>query len=191
MPANILVSSLPSHVDVGGTQHEMNVDFRSALLVILAFEDDELTIAEKTTVMLGNLFVEMPVDLQAALQKAQWFLNAGKDNDDVDSGPKTYSFSHDADLIYAAFMQTHGIDLSKSSMHWWKFLALFMDLGANTTFCSLVGLRLRVANGTATKEEVKMARGMGDMFEIPQPDTRTAEEKAMADEFLKLVNKEK
>jgi predicted membrane GTPase involved in stress response len=73
-------------------------------------------------------------------------------------------------------------------MHWWKFLALFMDLGSETTFCNLVGLRKRVKNGTASKEEKQAAREMGDLFEIPEPDTRTPDERDQEQAFLALVS---
>jgi hypothetical protein len=148
--------------------------------VILAFEDDQLTGYEKQMIMLENL--------QAALEMGMKFLDGGKVGEDEDSGPRLFSFEKDANLIFAAFRQTHGIDLQNIEyLHWWSFLALFMDLGADTAFCNLVGLRKRVKSGKATTEERETAREMGDMFDVPEIDDRTLEEKEKEAEFLRLV----
>ena len=168
-------------------EYPINSDFRTALRLILAFEDETLTGYEKQVILLNELYQEQPANVQRALKQANAFLNGGKINTESDGGPRLYSFSKDADFIFAAFRQTHGIDLQKAEMHWWEFLALFMDLGSETTFSSLIGLRRRVKNGTASKEERQAAREMGDMFDIPEPDTRSLDEKEREAEFMKLV----
>lgn len=129
-----------------------------------------------------------------AIQKATLFLNgghAGTDDEDDVVHPRLYSFGKDADFIFSAFRQTHGIDLETADMHWFKFLALFMDLGQDTTFCHLVGLRKRIKTGKATKEERAAASEMGDLIDIPEPDTRTPDEKEAEAEFLRLVGEGK
>jgi len=175
---NILVNALPQSVEIDGTEYELNTDYRASLFTILAFEDSELTQSEKVSLMLDNLFFEIPSDLLAAVKKAQWFLNAGRENKD-DGSRRLYSFEKDANLIFAAYQQTHGIDLQSAKMHWWKFLALFMDLGADTAFCSLVGLRSRYYAGKCTKEEKAAIREMGDTFEIAQDSYYSPEEKEL------------
>lgn len=140
--------------------------------------------------MLTTLFPEIPPDTERALIQALNFLNGGKDEkeDEGECSPRVYSFSKDADLIFAAFRQTHGIDLETTQMHWWKFLALFMDLGSETAFCNLVSLRKRVKTGKATKEERQVAREMGNVFDVQEIDTRSLEEKEQEAEFMRLVN---
>jgi hypothetical protein len=156
--------------------------------VILAFEDDQLTGYEKQMIMLENLYPQPIEDVQAALEMGMKFLDGGKVGEDEDSGPRLFSFEKDANLIFAAFRQTHGIDLQNIEyLHWWSFLALFMDLGADTAFCNLVGLRKRVKSGKATKEERETAREMGDMFDVPEIDTRTLEEREQEAEFMRLI----
>jgi len=185
---NLLVEELPEAIEIDGVEWPINSDFRSCLRVILAFEDDELTGLEKQMILLANLYPERPANTQAAVEKAIKFLNGGKaDEDDGQPRPRVYSFSKDAELIFAAFYQTHGVDLQSAELHWWKFLALFMDLGADTAFCQLVNLRKRVKTGRATKEERKAAREMGAIFDVPEPDTRTPDERDKEAEFLRLV----
>ena len=188
---NILTDLLPTAVEVNGQEYPINSDFRACIRVILAFEDPELTGYEKQMVMLKTLYPQQPDDLQVAVQQAVKFLDGGHAGDGEDSGPqlRLYSFEKDAGFIFAAFHQTHGIDLETANMHWWKFLALFMDLGADTTFCGLTGLRKRIKTGTASKEDRQIAREMGEAFDLPEfmtPDERSAES-----EFMKLLEEGK
>jgi hypothetical protein len=179
---NILTDALPDCVTVGGREYAVKTDFRACLKVILAFEDNDLTPQEKAFVLL-SLFPDPPQDAAAALEAASRFLNGAEiDSDENQERPRNdearvYSFSKDAGYIFAAFRQTHGIDLQKASLHWWEFLTLFMDLGGETTFCQLANLRRRVKSGKATKEERRAARDLGDVFDLPEVDTRTLEEK--------------
>ena len=185
---NLLVEDLPEAVEIDGEEWPIHSDFRSCLRAILAFEDDELTGLEKQMILLVNLYPERPANVQAAIEQAIKFLNGGKaDEDDGQPRPRVYSFAKDAELIFAAFYQTHGVDLQTMELHWWKFLALFMDLGADTAFCQLVNLRKRVKTGRASKEERKAAREMGAMFDVPDLDTRTPDERDKEAEFLRLV----
>jgi hypothetical protein len=126
----------------------------------MAFEDNDLTPQEKQIILLSMLYPTIPPDTQIAIEKANLFLNGGEIGE-VKDGPRLYSFSKDANFIFSAFKQTHGIDLDTAQLHWWKFLALFMDLGSETTFCQLTALRNRLATGKASKEEKSAAREMG------------------------------
>ena len=182
---NILTDALPDTVTVNGTEYRVDPDFRSCLLIMLAFEDNELTPQEKQAVLLQNLYVDMPEDRDAASLAAVEFLNGGKEGGA--GGPRLYSFSKDAGYIFSAFRQTHGIDLDTEDLHWWKFVALFLDMGADTTFCNLVSLRKRIKTGKGSKEERQAAREMGEVFDVPEYDTRTLDEKEREAEFMRLV----
>jgi hypothetical protein len=183
---------LPTVLNIEGHDYEINTDFRSCLKIIMAFEDNELTSIEKQSILFHNLYGSiMPENVQEAGRMALWFLNGGKEQDDQEPGSRLYSFSKDAALIFAAFRQTHGIDLQKADLHWWEFVALFMDIGGETAFSNLTGLRSRVKDGTATKEERKMALKMGEAFDLPEVDDRTIEEREKEAEFMRLIKGDK
>lgn len=187
---NVLTDDFPTSVQIADTEYPIETDFRVCLRVIMAYEDNELTPQEKQVILLSMLFVIVPHDTATALEKAHLFLNGGETrNEDSELGPRVYSFSKDANFIFAAFKQTHGIDLDTTQMHWWKFLALFMDLGQDTTFCQLTSLRSRLASGKATKEERRLAQQMGDIVNLPTLDDRTLEEKEVEARFMELVNR--
>ncbi len=185
---NILTDAPPETVEINTTEYRLNTDFRACLKIIMAFEDNELTPQEKQLILLGNLYSVVPNDLNAALDRANWFLNGGKETTPDEVTPthiRVYSFAKDGNFIYAAFRQTHGIDLATAQLHWWTFLALFMDLGQDTTFCQLTALRKRLKTGKASKEEQAAAHEMGEMVDIPDVDDRTLSEKEAENEFLR------
>lgn len=186
---NILTDELPATIEIDNTEYKIESDFRACLRIILAFEDNELTPQEKQVILLSILYPKLPHDVNQGLEKANWFLNGGKENneDDNNNEMRLYSFNKDAQFIFSAFRQTHGIDLETASLHWWAFLALFMDLGSETTFCQLVSLRKRIKTGKATKEERDTAREMGDLFDIPDVDDRSLEEKEAEQDFLRKL----
>lgn len=185
---NLLVDELPNAVEIDGVEYAIETDFRVALRIMLAFEDDELTTLEKQSVLLQNLYQKIPTNGQAAVDQGMKFLNGGLDGIRTrEYHPRLYSFGKDAALILSAFQQTHGVDLEDIQMHWWKFMALFLDLGSETAFCNLVGLRKRVKTGQASKEERQAARELGELFDVPEPDLRTPDERDQEAEFMRLV----
>lgn len=186
---NILIDALPDTVLVNGVEYPVRTDYRASLRTILAFEDDTLTMQEKQAIAVKNLFLKLPGNTRGVVEAALLFLNGGASPKDAgeEDKPRLYSFGKDANYIFAAYRQTHRIDLSTADLHWWTFLALFMDLGSDTTFCQLTSLRKRVKTGKASKEERQIAREMGEAFDIPEPDTRTLEEKEREAEFMRLV----
>jgi hypothetical protein len=188
---NILVDTLPESVFVNGKEYPINTDFRVGLKIILAFEDNDLTLLEKNLVMLELLYPEKPDDVMEAIQEGVKFLDGSlmRDNGEPDDGSpvRLYSFAKDANYIFSAFQQTHGIDLTTAKLHWWQFLALFMDLGGETAFSNIVDLRSRLKDGTATKEEKKRAKKMRDILDLPDVDNRNLEDRLIEEEFLRKV----
>lgn len=187
---SILTDDLPTAVEVNGQELSISTDFRTCIQAVVATEDGDLTNAEKCLVMLRLMYGDGVDFTQEHLDTAAVFLNGGEvRGDEEPDGVRLFSFEKDARLIFAAFKQTHGVDLEVESMHWWKFMALFSDLGADTVFCTLVGLRKRVKTGVATKEERELALALGDAFDVPDVDRRTLDEREREALFLKLVEK--
>lgn len=146
---------------------------------------------EKQVVLLENLYPFLPSNMSEAFRLGIKFLNGGEEveeeTSEINPALRLYSFSQDANFIFSAFRQTHDIDLETAELHWWKFLALFMDLGADTTFCNLVSLRKRVKTGKASKEELRMYRELKDVIDLSEPVLLTNEEREQEAEFMRLV----
>lgn len=155
---NFLTDEFPEAIQVGEKVFAINTDFRVGLEILLDFEDPELDDYSRQILMIKRLYSELPEekDYEAAAIQAVKYLNGGNsdfEGESREAKPRVYSFKQDGQLIYAAFHQTHHIDLKTEKLHWWKFLALFMDLGADTHFNSLVNMRSRYYEGKATDDE--------------------------------------
>lgn len=169
---DILTSDLPNKIKVNNNIYEINCDFRSIISTLRAFEDDELTYQEKLFVMLNNLYKTevLKEDIDEAINKAIKFIDLGKENEDDNKstpGNRIYSFQKDANYIFSGILQTHTIDLEKQKdMHWWKFMALFMDMSSECTFGEMIYFRKRKLEGKLTKEEAKQYEKIKDIVDL-------------------------
>lgn len=84
--------------------------------------------------------------------------------------PKLYSLKHDAEYIYASFMQAYGIDLfeEQGKLHWKKFNALFNGLPSNTKMVEVINIRAwKPSKGESTKYKEHM-RSLQKEYELPE-----------------------
>ena len=179
---NILLDELPQEIEVCGKKYPINTDFR----VWIRFEEI-LTSAKPeeaiTYIILSCIKKEgaakLPPSLKETLKAICDFYFCREDVKSKDTScartKRLYSFSHDADLIYAAFIQQYGIDLTKCNMHWWKFRALFSALSGDLKICSVMKIRSaslsEMPSGNARNKLAKLKR----IFALP--DLRSGEER--------------
>lgn len=81
-----------------------------------------------------------------------------------------YSLNHDADYIYASFVQAYGIDLIEvqGELDWRKFNALLQGLPSDTRFKEVVDIRQRpFATGKGSQKENKNLRDLKNMYALP------------------------
>ena len=78
-----------------------------------------------------------------------------------------YSFEHDAQYIYAAFMEQYGIDLTEEDMHWWKFRALFRSLNESTKFVKIMGYRSIEISPSMSKQQRMFYENMKELYALP------------------------
>lgn len=181
---NPLYAPLPRSVLICGVQYPIRWDAQTALRILAAFEDDALADAERQGIMLRLLYPEIPPDTGEAVRLAVRFLNCGDEVPADDGGPRLYSFSHDAALIYAALRRSHGVDAAQP-MHWYQFAALFFDIDADSLFARVVYLRRQQAQGRLTADERRALAALGDIAVLPQ--RQTAEERRAAARFRALL----
>lgn len=186
---SILTEKLPDYIEVNNKKYPINSDFRHWIKVtgIVFGNDSEF---KKLANVFCEVFSELP-DAPAGeiLSAVMSFysppqkINATENNK---AGKRQYDFDYDAELIYSAFLQQYGIDLSCVKMHWWQFKALFDGLNDSTQFIKVVGYRSIKLSDIKDKEQKKYYRKMKQLYKLP--DTRTQEEKeqAMNDMFEKM-----
>lgn len=174
---NILIDKLPNEYE----GLEINTDFRSSILFELLMQDNSLSPELKIKLSLKLYYKEIPLDIKKALNGILWFYKCGKEdkktNKNVIQSKKKqiYSFEHDADYIYSAFLEQYSIDLNNANIHWWKFRALFNGLNENVMFSKITGYRSMDTENIKDKEQQKYYEKMKRMYALP--DNRTIEEK--------------
>lgn len=174
---NILIDKLPNEYE----GLEINTDFRSSILFELLMQDNSLSPELKIKLSLRLYYKEMPLDIKKALNGILWFYKCGKEDKKVvkkskpSKNNRIYSFEHDADSIYTAFVKDYRIDLNETNMHWWKFRALFNDISEDTKFGKITAYRAMDTESIKDKEQKKYYEKMKRMYALP--DNRTIEEK--------------
>lgn len=148
---NILTGILPNYIVIGKEKYKINTDFK----IWIKFEElllgggNASEIFTEAIVLCMDKRVKTP-SLPPSFKETieglcDFYFCRDKSNVKECSSSRTpkrlYSFSEDAELIYAAFLQEYGIDLSESEMHWWKFRALFTSLSGKSKFCSVMKIR--------------------------------------------------
>ncbi|MCL2588374.1 MAG: bacteriophage Gp15 family protein, partial [Oscillospiraceae bacterium] len=166
----LIDGGLPYEID--GTP--ISPDFRNMLRVETIAADESLTQAHKVSLMLNQLYPELPDDLAKAYEGLTWFIHRGNmpdtDRPRAQSKRKAYDFTQDASLIFSAFFATYGINLAEVEfLHWWEFLALFEGLPEDVLIRKVMYWRSCDVS-KLSKEEKKHVLEMRKHFAIKQAE---------------------
>ena len=143
---------LPYTLNVDGIERKINCDFRDVILILNAFNDDELNASEKTKIMLTNLYVDdwwNFEDIDGAIKSAMWFIDWGKKHAENTKSPKLMDWEQDFNLIISAVdksVKTAESCLELPFMHWWTFLTKFSERG-ECQFSTILDLRNKISKG--------------------------------------------
>ena len=185
---NILVDKLPT--DYEGLK--INTNFRSFILFELLMQDKEISQDDKVALALNLFYEETPRDFKKAFEGIVWFYTRGKQikqkNDDEKISKKNkkkiYSYEHDAELIYTAFLDQYSIDLNEIDyLHWFKFKALFEGLRDDNKICKVMGYRALDLSKIKDKEEKKRYKKLQREWAVPDDRTDEEKERDFADAF--------
>lgn len=180
---NIIIDKLPN--DYEGLK--INTNFRSFILFELLMQDNNLSEREKISIALPLFYENLEVkDVKKAIKGIVWYYTLGKSEEkkkekksnNTEKKPKKqiYSYEHDANLIYSAFLSQYNIDLQDIEyLHWFKFKSLFEGLNDENKICEIMGYRAIDLNKIKDKEERKKYKKLQRQYALP--DNRTEEEK--------------
>lgn len=166
---NILLDALPKTVEIAGIPWKIHSDFRTSVQFELLMQKSGLTDEDRLLQALALYFPTLPDDLPAAVEQMLWFYRCGEaaeEDSGTGAGP-VYSFEHDADLIYAAFLAQYRIDLNADTLHWWKFRALLRGLHEDNEFVKIMGYRAVRITADMSKEQKAFYRRMKGLHKIP------------------------
>lgn len=189
--ANILLDILPETVDIDGIEYRINSDFRISILFELLMQDDEVGKRQKLIQGLKLYYPEIPQNMTEAVEKMIWFYRCGKETESGGHGSgsgrakQIYSFEHDDDYIYAAFLEQYGIDLQDvEELHWWKFRALFRGLSEDTEFVKIMGYRSVKITSKMSKEQREFYKKMQSIHALPITDAEREADELLTEALL-------
>ena len=183
---NLLLDKLPT--EYKGLKIDTN--FRSFILFELLMQDRTVKDEEKIFFALNIFYKEIPKDIKKAIEVILWFYARG--DTDKKSGKKAeksgkeriYSYEHDANLIYSAFLSQYGIDLNEIVyLHWWKFKSLFEGLNDENKICKVMGYRAVDLSKIKDKDQQKKYKALKQAWALPDERTEEEKERDFADSF--------
>ena len=153
-----MIFDLPTSLDVGGTQWDIDPDFRQVLRILEAMADPDLAEGEKALVLLYDLYVDFgdmpPALYQQALDAATDFIDHGMGGGNTEEsradrardGARVMDWAQDAPLIFPAVNRVAGFEVRGAPfLHWWTFLGYFMEI-SGSVYSTVLGLRSKKAH---------------------------------------------
>ncbi|QHQ61392.1 hypothetical protein Ana3638_11920 [Anaerocolumna sedimenticola] len=185
-----MIGRLPDSLEVNGIQRNIRSDFRTALLIFQAYNDPEMTDWDKTIVMLDCLYEDFDSftqdDIQEAIEKGVYFLDGGKDFEEIKASRKVIDWEQDEQIIFPALNKVAGYEIrSKKYVHWWTVIGFFYEIGEGL-FSNVLTIRQKLYSGKKLeKYEQEFYRNNKQLIDLK---TRyTAEEQAEIDRLNKLL----
>lgn len=147
-----MIGELPEYLEIGGKPYKINADFRVVLNIYSAFNDPELTDAEKCFICMKKLFADFESipeeDLQMAVNRAYWFVGGGNtaEKNDVRK-EKIIDWEQDEHLYFSAVNKVAGFETrAVKFLHWWTFLGYFNEISEGL-FSQIIHIRDKKSRG--------------------------------------------
>lgn len=181
-----MIGRLPKSLEVNGREYEIRSDFRVALLIFQAYNDDELDNYGKTLVCLKCLYKELPPDTEEAVKKAIWFLDGGDMPKPKQSPKKMMDWEQDESIIFPAVNKVAGYETREVEyLHWWSFLGLFNEIGEGL-YSNVMNIRSKKIKGKKLEKwETEFYNSHKELIDLKQK--LTAEEQEELDFLSSIV----
>ena len=185
---NILVDRLPTEYE----GLKINTNFRSFILFELLMQDRLIDKEDKIALSLKLFYDDFPQNINKAVEGILWFYSRGNEKKQAkeekkgekERPKKIYSYEHDADMIYTAFLDQYSIDLNEIEyLHWFKFKAMFEGLKDDNKICKVMGYRAIDVGKIKDKEEKKRYKKLQREWALPDDRTEEEKERDFADAF--------
>lgn len=195
-----MIGLLPDTLNVGGEDYKICTDYKIALLIFEAFNDPDLSEAEKGAVMLESLyedFTQIPPEyLEEAMRKAALYLDGVQEDGgtiDVESKnanePVLISWEQDEKMIFAAVNKVAGCEVrALPALHWWSFLGYFSEMGECLLNTVISIRRKKAKHKPLEKWEKEFYKNNRDIIDIKKK--YSASEQARRDYLNALLNGE-
>lgn len=186
---NLLTEIAPRSVMIEGREYEIDTDFRNCIRFESLMFDPDVQDDLRGILALNLFYPEIPQNVQAAFEHILRLYSAGQGQEQRKASgnsqqKRIYSFEHDSEYIFAAFMADYRIDLNDVEfLHWWKFRALFTGLKPDNLICKIMDYR--AADLSKLKgEEKKFYQKMQKQYALPVPKAEQEKCNAIAETLL-------
>lgn len=177
--------SLPKTVSVGGEELAIRYDFRVILEIIIMLADPDLTGIDKTEALLNMFYLEPEKvrDLKEAVEACFSFI----DNSEraKKKSPRLTDWQQDFEYIIAPVNRVLGYEAravdydpatNTGGVHWWTFLAAYMEIGGDCLYSQIVSIRDKQARKKKLeKYEREWLRRNGDLVRLKTNYTEAEE----------------
>lgn len=186
---NLLTEIAPRSVMIEGREYEIDTDFRNCIRFEQLMFDPDVQDDMRGVLALNLFYPGIPQNVQAAFEHILRLYSAGQRQEQRIASSNSqqkriYSFEHDSEYIFAAFMADYRIDLNDIEfLHWWKFRALFTGLKPDNLICKIMDYR--AADLSKLKgEERKFYQKMQKQYALPVPKAEQEKCNAIAETLL-------
>lgn len=166
---SVLTEPFPASMTISGVECPINADFRTVLRCY-EVQGNKTELSEGELLKILRMFYKkQKIFDEEHVNQMFWFFSCGREKNKKAfprriagiNNKQPFDFEEDADLIYAGFMQQYGIDLQEENMHWWKFMILLENLGADTRLSRIMEYRtIDIASKHLSKEQRKFYQAM-------------------------------
>lgn len=178
---NFFSQVIPDAIIVGNTEYKINTDFRvwvdiDHLLTQSKVITPEILAKVLRLALEGN---NLPPNIEDTLGAIINFYGCNqkvskKPSKRAKTQKRIVSFTHDAALIYAAFLSQYRIDLTCDALHWWKFRALFDALTDEHKLSEVMKCRGTDIFKIKDKDRRMYVKRIQEQYRLP--DNRSIEE---------------
>lgn len=141
--------SLPKTVSFNDETHEIRYDFRVILEIITMLSDNELDGSDKTEALLEMFYMDPEgiKNIQGAVDACFNFIEGTKRKK---KSPRLMDWEQDFEYIIAPVNRVLGYEArsveynpqsNTGGVHWWTFLAAYMEIGGDCLYSQIVSIR--------------------------------------------------
>ena len=187
----------PEYVKIGDKKYKINTDFRVAIRCNEVAMDTDIDDIERALGIICLLYGEDGLkdskNWQKLLDLGIKYLSLNKQRENKSQDKVDMDYTEDMDYIEASFMSDYGIDLSNTSMHWWKFSKLINGLSNSEmgNCCILNRVRnirnMDLSKISDSKERQRIKEAQEELALKRNKKQPSKEEQENNEEFLKLL----